>query len=116
MTHQQTPFAAAQDQQLVTITIDKRFIPCLLGALRLGVWLEDWCACLVQSAIGTYDSHSRRWCNTIIHLIVSIKEQTGADQEWKEYAESDVTIEDIAKWVEAKCAEYSRALDEQYGK
>ncbi len=101
-------------QYPVTITFEKGTISHLLGALRLGMWLEEWCAGLVQTAIGTYDSHSLKWCWVVTDLINQIKEQTGETEEWKEYGECDVSIGNIGKWVATKCAEYEKEADEYF--
>jgi len=60
-------------QKVVVIKLKKWQIPRLLGAMRLGIWAEDWCAALVQSGINTYDTHSGMWIFSVGTIIDSIK-------------------------------------------
>lgn len=90
-------------------------IPYLLGSLKLGIWLEDWSASLIQSSIGTYDSHSARWIAKVVYIAQQIKEQTGIQEECKEYAESQEIIALIDKWVAEECKWNDEAIKEYQG-
>jgi hypothetical protein len=58
------------DNSKVSIRVGKGFIPDILGALKLGIWLEDWCAGLDQTAGNCYDTQSLRWGNRIGYIIM----------------------------------------------
>lgn len=79
----------------------------LLGAARLGIWAEHWCAVLVQSNINTYDTHSARWILSVGYIIDSIKAQTGVVEENKEYGMTCM-LEEIEQFVDAKSKQYEK--------
>ena len=67
-------------------------IPYLLGACRLGIWAEDWCAVLMQTASGSYDTHSAKWIFKVSHIIDTIKQQSDFDIEETEYDDTNPEI------------------------
>jgi hypothetical protein len=87
----------------ITLELTDRQLSYLFGAIRLGVWLEDWCAGLSQTAVDTYDTHSFRWCMPILWILEDMKKQSGFSEEWKGNGESDYAIELIEKFVEKEC-------------
>ena len=106
-------------QKVVVIKLKKWQIPRLLGAMRLGIWTEDWCAALVQSGINTYDTHSGMWIFSVGTIIDSIKKQTGVDKEDKEYGEYEQCLKEIEIWVDKQCKtneENSRKRQEEENK
>ena len=87
----------------ITIEVTDRQLSYLFGAIRLGVWLEDWCAGLSQTAINTYDTHSYKWCMPVLKVLDDMKKESGVTEEWKEYGDSDYAIGLIGKYVEKEC-------------
>lgn len=90
-------------EKFVTIKLKDWQIPLALGAMRLGIWLEDWCAALVQTDINSYDTHSGRWILQVGSIIDQIKKQTGINKEDKEYGSSAVWLKEINRWVAKQC-------------
>lgn len=86
----------------VIIKLKKWQIPYLLGAARLGIWCEDWCAGLIQTACNSYDTHSGKWILKVGYIIDLIKEQTGIKEEEKEYGYDDA-LKNIEEWVNKQC-------------
>ncbi len=78
----------------------------LFGAIRLGVWLEDWCATLTQTAIDSYDTHSYKWCMRVLHQLEDMEKQTGITYESKEYAQDDWAVSLIEAFVDKKASEF----------
>lgn len=68
----------------VVIKLNNWQIAYLLGAVRLGIFVENWGASLNYS-IGCCDSHSLRWKNKVAKIISTITEQTGIDEENTEH-------------------------------
>lgn len=93
-----------------TIKLKKWQIPYLLGAARLGIWCEDWCAGIIQTAINSYDTHSGRWIMKVGYILDQIKEQTGIKDEEKEYGYDDA-LNAIQKWVDEECLKNEKASD-----
>lgn len=91
-----------QEDKDVIIHLKDWQVPRLLGALRLGILLEDWCASIVQNSINTFDHHSERWTSSVDYIAEQIAEQTGVMDEETEYASSAV-LKYIGKWVGAEC-------------
>ena len=87
----------------ITIEVTDRELSYLFGAIRLGVWLEDWCACLSQTAVDTYDTHSSRWCIPVLWILKDMKKKSVIKEEWKESGESDYAIKLISKFVKNEC-------------
>ena len=100
-----------QDREVV-IKLKAWQVPYLLGSARLGIWAEDWCASLVQTNVNCYDTHSGKWILQVGNIIQQIKEQTGVQKEDKEYAEENMTLELIDKWVEEECQRNCEAWNE----
>ncbi len=100
-----------QDREVV-IKLKAWQVPYLLGSARLGIWAEDWCASLTQTNINCYDTHSGKWILKVGYIIQQIKEQAGIQQEDKEYAEEQMTLELIDKWVEEECKRNCKAWEE----
>lgn len=100
-----------QDKEVV-IKLKAWQVPYLLGAARLGIWAEDWCASLTQTNVNCYDTHSGKWILKVGHIIQQIKEQTGEQKEDKEYAEEQMTLELIEKFVEEECQRNCEAWKE----
>jgi hypothetical protein len=98
--------------EIVTITMERRRIPHLLGALRLGIWLEGACAELSHSAYQCYDSVSRRWCGDVADTIEAIKSQTGVSLEYKGDGE-DWSLKIIGTDVNTRCAELIKEDEER---
>jgi len=92
-------------EDIVTIKLEKWSIKYLLGALRLGINAEDWCAGLTMTSINSYDTHSGKWIMRIAFLIDEIKRQTGEETEDMEYGECN-SLNDIQLMVNKKCKEY----------
>ncbi len=101
-----------QHQETVTISLPKESISSLLGALRLGIWLENWCANLCMTGIGTYDSHSWRWSKHILNAMDLIKKQTGIQDEFKEYGECNGFLDEMADWVNKQCDQNMKSFEE----
>lgn len=91
-----------QEDKDVVIRLKDWQVPRLLGALRLGILLEDWCASIVQNSINTFDRHSERWTSSVDYIAKQIIDQTGVMDEETEYASSAV-LQYIGKWVGAQC-------------
>jgi len=87
----------------ITIEVTDRELSYLFGAIRLGVWLEDWCAGLVQTAINSYDTHSIKWCVRVLKILDEMKKESGVTEEWREYGGDDYAIELLGKFVEEEC-------------
>jgi hypothetical protein len=94
----------------VTIKLKKWQIPYLLGAARLGIWNEDWCAGLIQTAINSYDTHSARLIMKVAYILDEIKKQTGITDEDKEYACNEA-VNIIQKWVDEECLRNEKASE-----
>lgn len=92
----------------VTIKLKKWQVPYLLGAVRLGIWNEDWCAGLVQTGINTYDTHSARWVGRVVFVIEQIKTQTGITQEETEHGCKEV-LSFIQKKIDEECIKNEKA-------
>ncbi|EKD57580.1 MAG: hypothetical protein ACD_57C00224G0003 [uncultured bacterium] len=90
------------NQNCVRIKLEKWQIPYLLGAARLGLSAEDWCAALIQTSMGTYDTHSAKWILAVAHIIDSIKKQTGIVEEDKEYGYT-CTLGQIERMINSEC-------------
>lgn len=58
---------------------------------------------LSQTAINTYDTHSYKWCMSVLKVLDDMKKESGVTEEWKEYSESDYAIELLGKFVEEEC-------------
>ncbi len=97
--------------EVVTISLNKKNIASMLGALRMGSWLENWCAGLTMASMGTCDTRSMRWRASIEFMIEQIKSQTGIQKEWKEYGENDAFINEMLKWVNERSATLSKEFD-----
>jgi len=95
----------------ITIEVTDRELSYLFGAIRLGVWLEDWCAGLSQTAINTYDTHSYKWCMPVLRILDDMKKESGITEEWKEYGECDYAIEHIGKFVGEECKKNCKDWD-----
>lgn len=100
-------------EQELTIKLRRWQIPFLLGALRLGIWNQDWSAALVQSSIGTYDTHAAKWILRVGSIIQQVKNQTGIADEHREYATKD-TLDWIANLVFKECAKNEKELARYY--
>lgn len=105
----------------VVIKLKKWQVEKLLGAARLGIWAEDWCAALIQTNINSYDTHSGRWILRVGYVIDEIKKQTGVIEEDKEYGRTTSVLEDIDKWVNEQCkvnvdnwAQYEEEMHQEY--
>ena len=101
-----------QLEENVMISIPKAYVPHLLGALRLGLRLENWCASLCMTEIGTYDSWSRHWSGNISHMINSTKEQTGVQDEFKAYGCSEGWLDEMSVWVDGQCRQNTKRFEE----
>ncbi len=99
--------------EVVTITLTRHLIPCLLGAARLGIWLESWCAMMYWLALDHHDSGSMKWCNSVNRLTNEIKQQTGITEEYKEYGEAEQFIDIIEKFVGDECDRYHKESKER---
>lgn len=91
-----------QEEKQVTVKLGASQIPYLLGAARLGIWAESWCATYSQTEFGSYDTHSRRWILQVGYIIKQIKKQTGIKKENKEYGDKE-TLGLIEKLVQKQC-------------
>ena len=87
-------------------------IPYLLGACRLGIWAEDWCAGLMQTASGSYDTHSNKWIFKVAHIIDTIKQQSDFDIEETEYGNDEV-LNAIDYLIDAQCVTNQKNLEKQ---
>jgi len=79
-----------QCDSLVTIKLEKGQVPLVVGAMRLGCFLESWCAEYIYTGVGVTDSHSGRWVNTVLNLIDNINKQSGNEKECLEKADDEV--------------------------
>lgn len=75
---------ANNSTERVLMKLEKWQIPYLIGAIRLGIFVEHWSASLTYS-IGCCDSHSLRWKNKVGDIISTIVKQTGVDEENTEH-------------------------------
>jgi hypothetical protein len=91
----------------LTIEATKWELSELFGAVRLGVWLEDWCATLTQAAIDSYDTHSYKWCMRVLHQLEKMEKQTGITYESKEYAQDEWAVTLIEAFVDKKAGEFT---------
>lgn len=100
-----------QYDEEVTIKLTKGEIPLIVGAMRLGCNLEDWCASYLYSCTGWTDSHSMRWMRTVFYLIDEINKQSGNKDESVEKAYSDViaTLEEI---IYKQCEKIEKELND----
>lgn len=98
------------DEQEVTIKLKVWQVKHLLGASRLGIWAEDWCAALWQTAHDSYDTHSGKWMCRIGYIIDQIKSQTGVTEEDTEYGDAD-ELNTIQTLVNAQCIHNKDELD-----
>lgn len=83
----------------------------LFGAIRLGVWLEDWCASLSQTAIESYDTNSYKWCMRVLRILDDLQIKSGIKSEWKEYAEGDYPINIFQQFVDEECKKNTENWD-----
>lgn len=89
------------DERKVNITLDEYLIKYLLGAVNLGITLEDLCAYDAYS-YGTVDTHSLKWQLKVLLLYQEIIKQTGVIEVYKEYGDwFDKT--GIAEYVSSNC-------------
>lgn len=93
----------------LTLTAPKQYFSELFGAVRLGVWLEDWCATLEQCSIDTADTRSYKWCMRVLWMLEQMQDNTGVKSEWKEYAQSEWAVSIIEEFVDKKGWEYINA-------
>lgn len=99
-----------QKDKEVTIKLGALQIPYLLGAARLGIWAESWCAALSQTEFGSYDTHSGRWILQVGYIIKQIKKQTGIKTENKEYGDKE-TLDWVEKLVNKQCRKNVRNFE-----
>lgn len=95
----------------ITIEVTDRELSYLFGAIRLGVWLEGWCAGLTQTVINSYDTHSYRWCIPVLKVLDDIKNKSGVKEERKEYGENEYSIKLIEKFVAKECEKNCKNWD-----
>ena len=93
------------DEKIVTIRLQEWSIKYLLGALRLGINAEDWCAQLSMSESGTADTHSGKWIMRIAFIIDEINKQTNISTEEKEYGDYSV-LDQVQTMVDEQCRKY----------
>lgn len=101
------------DKIKFTLELAERDLVELFGAIRLGVWLEDWCATLSQSASGNCDTSSYKWCMRVLSTLEKMKEKSGISYEWKEYAQDKWAISLIDDFVDTKGLEFIRNIDKE---
>ena len=65
---------------MVTIKIPKETIPSVVGALELGIRVEDWYAYLAYSATNQWDDTSDKWIRMIRAIQRDIQRQTKNEQ------------------------------------
>ena len=95
------------------ITLNDWQISYLLGAARLGIWAESWCAELVMSGIGTCDTHSGKWILRVGKIIDQVKEQTGISEEDTEYG-SKSALDWVEKLVKSQSKKNDAYWEKQY--
>jgi len=99
-------------QKEFTIKLKGWQITRLIGAARLGIQAEHWCAGLVQTGAGASDMESMKWISSVRYTIDEVKKQTKVKHEDRGYGEADGVIEEIDKWVNDKCEKNEKNLEE----
>jgi len=99
-----------EQESEVNIKLKGWQIPYLLGACRLGIWAEDWCAGLMQTASGSYDTHSAKWIFKVSDIIDTIKQQSDFDIEETEYGDEEV-LNAIDSLIDAQCVINEKNLE-----
>src|SRR3989338_2784596 len=101
MTNQQN-----DKEKEVTITLKKWQVEKLLGAARMGIWVEDWCFHLRCSDSGWTDTRSGKWILRVGYIIDQIKKQTRVDYEDKAYGRETSAARKIDELVFSQCEEW----------
>jgi hypothetical protein len=91
------------EDEIVVINLERWRIPYLLGALRLGMRCEDWCAEQLQTPLGSYDTYSPRWIMKIAGIIKLISIQTGIEEEYRGSGYPEI-LNYIQKLINKDCA------------
>lgn len=106
------------NEKEVTITLQKWQVEYLLGAARMGIWVQHWSSNLAYNAGCFADTHAGKWMLNVGYIIDQIKKQTGIDSEYKEYGDSGF-VENISKLVERQCKEWDdehkKGYEEEHG-
>ena len=90
------------DEQEVVIKLKRGQIPYLLGAARLGILVQTWCARLWYAQAGRADEHLLDYRVSVGNTIKEIKEQTNIDEETAERGYLEV----IDDFVTDQCKTY----------
>lgn len=104
MTDTKTATSNENETELVTIQLEKWQIKYLLGALRLGINAEGWCANLSFAESLTADTHNAKYIVRIANVIETIGKQSGVTQEEYEYGQPEYR-QQIDEWVASKVSE-----------
>jgi hypothetical protein len=102
----------SKNDGFVTIKLEKWQVKHLIGAMRLGIWSQDWCATLVQT-ISVCDTDSLRWMANVNYLIEMITAQTGVSAEERGMYADNVTLNIIQGLVNKQCQQYELEMQKQ---
>lgn len=95
-------------QKEVTIKLKRWQIPILLGAARLGIWLQDWCNNFVICKTGNCNTCAGRWILTVGKIIGIIKKETDMNTENKGEGQNIDILKELQHWVYQRCEEFDK--------
>lgn len=95
-----------EEEKTITIKATETEFENLFGAVRLGIWLEDWCTRLQCVPLNDGDTTSSKWMMRALYIVNQMKKETGITKEWKNFGEEDDFIELLDDYVCEKCNEW----------
>lgn len=91
-----------EEEKTITIKATGTEFKNLFGAIRLGIWLENWCTWLHCVSLNDGDIASSKWMMRALYC-QSDEKRTGIKNEWKNFGEEDNLIELLDNYVNKKC-------------
>lgn len=82
------------------VELEEKDIPALLGAIELGIMLENWCAAIVQRDLNTYDTASIKWARRVESARRAIEAVAARTTPDKEYGNESVAITLLDEYVD----------------
>lgn len=97
----------------INLKLNSRVSKNMLGALRLGLTLQNMCADMHYSSVNGSDPVAMRYTSNITYVIGEIQKQTGLNRE-DEYGGHavDIFINDIWRYVGKMCKKMDKAHKE----
>lgn len=94
-----------ENNKKINMELDASQVPYLLGAIRLGIWVNDWCAALSYSVRRTVDTRAGRSISHMTQIIDQIKQQTSISHEMKPDAHS-FAMKQIVDLISKECKKF----------